>query len=310
LTKYFPNPIRASYQDKLASHPLRREIITNAVVNSMVNRGGMTFAFRASEETGATAEQVTRAFVVCREVFGMIGFVASVEELDNVVSTETQTALYLEFRRLLDRAVRWFLVNRPSTINVASEVERFGAVVAELGPQMSTLLQGAELMRLEVRTAEFEKLGAPREMALRAAGLLDQFSLLDIVEISVDTERESAEVAPVYFATSEQFGIDVMLTRVTKLPRDDRWDSLARGALRYDLYAVLKALTTSVLDSSESGMAPKERTLVWSEANAESLARANAALAGIQRLEHPGISALSVALRILRGVIRSGSATI
>src|SRR5674476_1001318 len=30
LTKYFPNPIRENYQDKLASHPLRREIITNA----------------------------------------------------------------------------------------------------------------------------------------------------------------------------------------------------------------------------------------------------------------------------------------
>ena len=190
LTKYFPNPIREKYQDKLASHPLRREIITNAVVNSMVNRGGMTFAFRASEETGATAEQVTRAFVVCREVFDMIGYVASVEELDNVVSTETQTALYLEFRRLLDRAVRWFLQNRPSTLDVAAEVERFSAVVAELGPQMSTLLQGAERKRLDRRTKELEKLGAPTDMAVRAASLLDQFSLLDIVEISVDTERE------------------------------------------------------------------------------------------------------------------------
>jgi len=310
LTKYFPNPIREKYQDNLASHPLRREIITNAVVNSMVNRGGMTFAFRASEETGATAEQVTRAFVVCREVFDMVGYFGSVEELDNVVSTETQTALYLEFRRLLDRAVRWFLVNRPSTINVASEVERFTKVVAELAPRMSTLLQGAEHKRLEIRTKQLEKQGAPKDMAVRAAGLLDQFSLLDIVEISVDTERDSAEVAPVYFATSEQFGIDAMLTRVTKLPRDDRWDSLARGALRYDLYAVLKALTTSVLDSSTSDMAPKQRTLAWSQTNAESLARANAALAGIQRLDNPGISALSVALRILRGVIRSGSATI
>ena len=119
LTKYFHNPIREKYQDKLASHPLRREIITNAVVNSMVNRGGMTFAFRASEETGATAEQVTRAFVVCREVLDMVGFVGSVEQLDNVVSTETQTVLYVGFRRLLDRAVRWFLVNRQYTINVA-----------------------------------------------------------------------------------------------------------------------------------------------------------------------------------------------
>ncbi|MEO8108092.1 MAG: NAD-glutamate dehydrogenase domain-containing protein, partial [Actinomycetes bacterium] len=309
LTKYFPNPIREKYQGRLASHPLRREIIANAVVNSMVNRGGMTFAFRASEETGATAEQVTRAFVVCREVFDMVGFFGLVEQLDNIVSTDTQTSLYLEFRRLLDRAVRWFLQNRPSTLNVAAEVERFSAAVAELGPQMSTLLQGAERKRFDLRATQLEELGVPPEVAVRSAGLLDQFSLLDIVEISVDTDRRAAEVAPVYFATSEQFGIDVMLTRVSKLPRDDRWDSLARGALRYDLYAVLKALTTSVMDSSASDLAPRERTAAWSEINAESLARANAALSGIQRLENPGISALSVALRILRGVIRSGSAT-
>jgi len=310
LTKYFPNPIREKYLDKLASHPLRREIITNAVVNSMVNRGGITFAFRATEETGATPAQVTRAFVVCREVFNMVGYLASVEELDNVVSTETQTMLYLEFRRLIDRSVRWFLQNRPSTLDVAGEVERFSAVVAELGPQMSTLLKGAERTRLERRAKELENSGAPTDMALRAASLLDQFSLLDIVEISVATRRSSAEVASVYYATSEQFGIDSMLSRVTRLPRDDRWDALARGALRDDLYAVLESLTKAVLDGSKDGLAPNDRIAAWSEANAESLARSKVALSGLERLEKPGIAALSVALRTLRGVIRTGSATI
>jgi glutamate dehydrogenase len=227
-----------------------------------------------------------------------------------VVSTETQTALYLEFRRLLDRAVRWFLQNRPSTLDVAAEVERFSPVVAELGPRMPTLLQGAERKRLDRRAKELEKLGAPTDMALRAASLLDQFSLLDVVEISVETERESSEVAPVYFATSEHFGIDSMLSRVTKLPRDDRWDALARGALRDDLYAVLESLSKSVLDSSRAGAAPADRIAAWSNANAESLVRARTALSGIERLDNPGISALSVALRTLRGVIRSGSATV
>jgi len=310
LTKYFPNPIREKYQDKLASHPLRREIITNGVVNSMINRGGITFAFRASEETGATPAQVTRAFVVCREVFNLVGFVASVEELDNVVPTETQTMLYLEFRRLTDRAVRWFLQNRPSTLDVAAEVERFSSVVAELGPQMPTLLKGAERTRLERRAQEIEDLGVPTDLALRAASLLDQFSLLDVVELSVITQLAATEVAPVYFATSEQFGIDSMLTRVTKLPRDDRWDALARGALRDDLYAVLESLTKSVLESTKADLSPNERISAWSDANAESLVRSKVALSGLERLENPGIAALSVALRTLRGVIRSGSATI
>ena len=309
LTKYFPNPIREKYQDKLAGHPLHREIITNGVVNSMVNRGGITFAFRATEETGATPAQVTRAFVVCREVFNMVGFLASIEELDNVVSTETQTMLYLEFRRLTDRAVRWFLQNRPSTLDVAAEVERFGAVVADLGPKMPTLLKGAERTRLERRAKELEDLGAPTDMAFRAASLLDQFSLLGVVEISVETQSPPAEVAPVYFATSEQFGIDSMLNRVTNLPRDDRWDALARGALRDDLYAVLESLTKSVLDTTKAGMTPNDRITAWSEANAESLARSKVSLSGLERLDNPGIAAVSVALRTLRGVIRSGSAT-
>ena len=310
LTKYFPNPIREKYQGKLASHPLRREIITNGVVNSMINRGGITFAFRASEETGATPAQVTRAFVICREVFNMVSFLASVEELDNVVPTDTQTMLYLEFRRLTDRAVRWFLQNRPSTLDVAAEVERFSAVVAELGPQMPMLLKGAERTRLERRAKEFEDLGVPTDLALRAASLLDQFSLLDVVELSVASQRPFTEVAPVYFATSEQFSIDSMLTRVTKLPRDDRWDALARGAMRDDLYAVLESLTKSVLESTKADLAPNDRITAWSEVNAESLVRSKVALSGLERLENPGIAALSVALRTLRGVIRSGSATV
>jgi glutamate dehydrogenase len=100
-----------------------------------------------------------------------------------------------------------------------------------------------------------------------------------------------------------------MLTRVTKLPRDDRWDALARGAMRDDLYAVLEALTKSVLDSSSAGSTPTDRITAWSEANAESLLRTRTALSGIERLENPGIAALSVALRTLRGVIRSGAAS-
>ena len=50
-------------------------------------------------------------------------------------------------------------------------------------------------------------------------------------------------------------------------------------------------------------------TSEWAKANAESLARARTALSGIERLDKPNIAALSVALRTLRSVIRSGAAT-
>jgi glutamate dehydrogenase len=309
LADYFPEPIRQKYHEALADHPLRRQIIINAVVNSMVNRGGITFAFRAAEETGASSEQIARAFVVCREVFGLASFVDAVEALDNVVSAETQTSLYLEFRRLLDRATRWFLHNRPSRLDVGAEVRRFEQLVARFAPDMSELLQGAERERFAAKAAELEEQGVPHELAVRSAGLLDSFSLLDIVEAAEGAGHPAEQVAPIYFATSEHFGIDTMLTSVSGLPRDDRWDALARGAMRDDLYSTLEALTSSVIESSTAGSTPAERLEQWSEANADQLARARAALAGIHQIDHPSIAPLSVALRTLRGLIRSGSVT-
>jgi glutamate dehydrogenase len=304
--------MRERYAAELAEHPLRREIITNSVANSIVNRGGITFPFRAGEETGASVEQMARAFVVCREVFGLAHFVQQVEALDNVVSTNAQTSLYLEFRRLLDRAVRWFLTARPGRLDIGAEVERFGPVVEAMGPQVPELLRGDERKRLNRRAAEFEKAGVPEALARHTASLLDWYSLLDIVEIATDTGRDPQDVAALYYVVSERFGIDAMLGKVTRLPRDDRWDALARGALRDDLYSVLESLTRGVLDANPADGAasdPGEQYDVWARANQDSISRTKGALSGIVRLDNPNIAALSVALRTLRSVVRVGAAT-
>ena len=45
--------LRDRYAKYAQTHPLRREIITTAVVNDVVNHGGISFVYRAMEETGA-----------------------------------------------------------------------------------------------------------------------------------------------------------------------------------------------------------------------------------------------------------------
>ncbi|MCE1178880.1 MAG: NAD-glutamate dehydrogenase [Micrococcales bacterium] len=310
LAAYFPGPVREQYGDQLQDHPLRREIIVNAVANSIINRGGITFAYRGWEETGAGAVQLARAFLVAREVFGLSRFVGEVEALDNVVSTDTQTELYLEFRRLMDRAVRWLLTSRPARLDIGAEIERYKAVAEHLEQRMPELLTGRENDRLMGRVAQLQEQGVPESLALWAAGLLDIFSALDMVEVCSETGESPEDIAPVYFAVSEQFGIDAMLAKVTELPREDRWDALARGALRDDLYAVLEGLTRSVIDATpdHEGDA-RERFETWAEANRESLERVREGLEGITRIDSPGIAPLSVALRTLRGVVRTGAAS-
>ena len=74
LAGYFPVPLRERFAGQLGAHRLRREIITTEVINEMVDTGGSTFLFRLGEETGLPVPDITRAWLVAREVFGMPAF--------------------------------------------------------------------------------------------------------------------------------------------------------------------------------------------------------------------------------------------
>jgi glutamate dehydrogenase len=305
LTRYFPPQLVERYGDRLASHPLSREITTTVVVNDLVNRGGITFLFRANEETGATAAEIARAYTVVHEVFRLGDYWRRVEALDNLIPTAAQNALHLEGRRLLDRATRWMLQARRSLVDVQAEVAHFGGV-ADLSPQVPDMLRGVERERLDRRTAELVALGAPEDLALEAAAQLDAFSLLDIAEIASDAGEDPAGVGYLYFAVSERFEVDRMLSRITLLSRDDRWAALARMALRYDLYGALAGLTRSVLVATPGQPDPDARVAAWEASNAEGLARTRATLQDIASSDSFDLATLSVALRVIRTMVPSG----
>jgi glutamate dehydrogenase len=302
LRSYFPAEIGERYPDRLAAHPLRRQIITTCLVNDMVNRGGITFAFRCQEETSASAEQIARAYIVCREIFDFDGFSQAVEALDGLVTTQQQTALYLGFRRLLDRAVRWFIQARPSTIDIAAEIERFGPVVAELAPQIPELVAAEQRAVMIDEINDLKRENVPELLARQAAGLLTRFMLLDITEISGETGTAATEVARVYLTLSERYGVPLLLRRISALPRGDQWQSLARASLRYDLYAALKSLTVALLRGTSQSEAD-QRIGEFERANTERVARARGVLDEVNRLAQPDIAALSVVLRSLRSIV-------
>ena len=155
------------------------------------------------------------------------------------------------------------------------------------------------------RAAELESTGVPSDLALQTAGLLDGFSLLDVVEIAVSEKRPALEVASVYFALSEHFEVDKLLSRITALPRADRWSALARSSLRYDLYAALGGLTSNVLRSSAPSDDPAQRIAQWEDQNAEGLSRARGTLDEIVTSEKFDLATMSVALRTIRTLLRS-----
>jgi len=307
LVDYFPTPVRKRFSDLMASHPLRREIVTTRLVNEAVNRGGTSFFYRAVEETAASPVDVLRAFVVVREVYGLRELWQAIESLDGTVPPTVQTSLYLEVRRLVDRAVRWLVTSRRSPIDVAGEIDRLQHGVSRLVAELDTRLRCNERAALAARTDALRSRGVPQDIAHRIVRATAGFRLLDIVETARASEQDADEVADVYFVLSEQFRADALLSKISALPREDRWQTFARMALRHDLYAALARVTAEVLRSTSPSLDAQQRVSEWERANAVTIARARTAISEFD--ESPAdLAALSVLLRQIQTLIRTSVA--
>ncbi|WP_047863985.1 NAD-glutamate dehydrogenase [Rubrobacter aplysinae] len=304
LERYFPSPLEDRYEEEMREHRLSRELVATQVVNSLVNRAGSTFAFRLSEENGASAPEIARSYTVAREVFGMRRIWADIEELDARVPAETQTRMLLDVRRLLERATRWLLRNRRPPMDIAETVEHFAPGAQELTEELPKLLLEADREALERSVEALTGDGVPEELARRIVSLNSLFSALDIVDVATSTGRAVSEVAAVYFTAGDRLWLHWLRERIDALPRQDRWQTLARAALRDDLYSQQISLTAEVLRSTsgEEDESAADAVEAWIEARSAPAARAIGMLSDIRNGGVFDLSTLSVALREIRNL--------
>ncbi|GAA4902038.1 glutamate dehydrogenase [Stackebrandtia albiflava] len=307
LTGYFPTPLRERFARLMPEHPLRREIVTTAIVNEVVNRGGTSYVFRVAEETSCDAADVLRAYVIVRDVFGLADIWAEIESLDNEVPATGQVAAMLVVRRLLDRGARWLVQNRSVPLDVPGEIARMRPGVSTLLPRIGELLRGGERDGMRVYSARLVEKGVPEGLADRVVGLMYGFGLVDVVDIADTVGQDLETVADVYYTVTERFRGDEVLDKISALSREDRWQTLARMALRYDLYAAMAALTSQVMQTTDADGSPAERVEQWEHDNATALGRVNGAIEEFATSD-ADLAALSVLLRQVRTLAQASAA--
>lgn len=305
LHAYFPAALLGKFPDQVDGHALRREIITTVLVNDTVNSGGSTFLHRLREETGASLEEIVRAQLAAREIFGLAGVWDAVEALDNEVAADVQTRVRLHSRRLVERGTRWLLNNRPQPLQITETIEFFAERVEKVWSELPKLVRGADLEWYEAVRAELIGEGVPEELAAKVAGFSSAFPTLDIVAISDRTGVEPLAVAEVYYDLADRLDITQLMDRIIDLPRADRWQSMARASIREDLFSAHASLTADVLSVGNGTSTPEERFKAWEEKNAAIIGRARTTLDEIQGSDDFDLANLSVAMRTMRSLLRA-----
>ncbi len=296
LLRYFPSALRTSYAGAIRQHPLRREIIATRLVNQMVNLSGISFDHRMTEDTGASVVDVTRAWLVAREVLEFPSLWAEIDALAGHIPLDTQLDLFLDCRRMAERAALWLLRHRRPPIDVAAAVDQFKPGLGELSRVLEPVLVGR--MADVVHSVEASRLtaGVPERLAERATVWPLLHTGFDLVEIAAAHDLAIRDVAAVEWAIFDRLDLAWLWDGIGLLPRSDRWQTQARSAVRDDMLTGLTELTGAVIDSAGGSVD------VWLEANERSVGRAQAMFREIRRAESYDLTTLSVALRQLRNL--------
>ena len=300
-------PLRERFRPHMRHHRLRREIIATDLANSMVDLAGTTFVSRLAEETGADTAHIARAYAVAVAVFEMRGFWRDVGALDAVVDQETQLTMLLQGRRLVTRAARWLLGNRRPPLDIAGAVSDYAPGAATLCQALPELLGGVDGDAWHRRVAEFAAAGVPSALASRVAAMDALFFAFDIVESVRRSEEPIRRAAGIHFGLDRRLGLAWLRDCILELPRADRWQTLARSALRDDLYKTHRALTAAVLEASFTSIDGYAAIDAWVEASASTAERYLGMLADIRAARRKDVTTLSVAVRELANLIPSSS---
>jgi glutamate dehydrogenase len=302
LVSYFPAPLVQRCLPQVLGHRLRREITTTVLVGELVDRQGITSAFRLADEVGASHDEVAAAFVVARDVFDLPSLWADIEALDHAIPPVVQTAMFLEGRKLAERACRWLLRHRRLEAGLGPAIDALGPGVAEVARLLDEAVVGTEREAWEAASTKLADHGVPGALATRVAGLEQLLSALDITEVAATAGEPVATVAEAYFLLDDRLSMPWLRAQIVALPRDTRWQTLARISLRDDLYELVRAMTAGVLAGGGAGLAVEERIDLWAEAHRGALERCAEVLGDVRAGGAVDLATLSVLLREARAL--------
>jgi glutamate dehydrogenase len=216
--------------------------------------------------------------------------------------------MLIEGRRLLERATRWLVRRSPDEIDIAATIERFEPGAKLLASSLPDALQGEDREVFDRRVADLGKAGVPKDLVSRVAAMPSMLPALDIVEVAAATDRDAEAVMALYFGLGARLELTWLRDRITELPRTNRWQALARGSLRDELYTLHRALTQEVLEASDSESQRDAALEQWSKQHAPALDRCLTILHEIRVSRNYELTTMSVALREIRNLIRGGKA--
>ncbi len=297
LLRYFPVAMRETYREEILNHRLRPAIVATMMTNSIINRAGISFAYRIAEETGVHPCDIARAYGITRDAFKLRNVWADIEALDSRLDAQIQAELFIAVRHFIENMTRWFLRNCPEPIEISSTMQAYARGIDEFSecfePLMSKTLRKAYINQMEYFTSQ----NVPEALARSIARLEVMASACDVVKVANEHALSVSIVGKLYFELGAGLRLGWLRRSASALMSEGYWEQQAIQSLIRELYFQQRRLAADAVshlcEQGDCGMAYEK----WAEIHEKRLKRYHLFIQDLKRQEHVDLSMLVVALR-------------
>ncbi len=230
--EYFPNKIRVAIEKDVTLHPLWRELVSNYLVNTIVNIAGPTYMMRTVEESSHDFLDVSSCFFLTDRICGTRRKLLDLINDDELTFDQALQG-FLGTVRFHERATRWML----------RDVGRVNAIKPERLKECVTLLLSSFFDLVPPKYKD--QIVLDGELALHDSrfwlGAYAPFatSIMEIAALVVEKNLpDVSEFAKRYFSVGELLEIPNFLSAASMLPRTTNWERQVRIAVRDEIDSV------------------------------------------------------------------------
>ncbi len=237
LYDYFPENINKKYAASIDKHPLRDEIISTNIANSLVNRVGPTFLNEMMDISGAKLTEVIHAYLVVKESFGLESFWTDIEGLDYKIPADIQMQMLIDIVELIEKNVLW-LLHKNKSLDLEGCVKLYSKKVNELHKCAGKNLSSIVSLAISKKQDGYKQKQVPAEIAEKFSELnLMNYAYL-LIDLSISTKVGIEKTSQMFHKIGDRLGIDWLLSELKKQSSENTWTKKALYNLRDQLIEI------------------------------------------------------------------------
>jgi glutamate dehydrogenase len=302
LMRYFPEGMQQTYAADIRAHRLKREIIATVVTNSLINRTGIAFLHALAEDTGRETPDITRAYVIARDAFGLRELWHAIESLDGAVDYAVQVEMFAEITRFLERVLPWLLGNLPNPLDIDEVMVRYGKRMQDFITHIDQMASADLRQDIAARTEPRVARGVPAALAARIASLDVLACAPDVVNVALSSGLPVKAVGEIYFLLGERLDLDWLRGAARSGSDAGHWDRLAMKALIASLYDAQRRGTLAVIAGMKKGEKADAALARWWTAQEKGIQRYERLIRDLKSSDTRNLATLVVALQSILAI--------